>query len=76
MRLTAVTYEAAYHCVDCAEKRFGEMFWMQPRAVQEKLADSEGNPPFLVWDYMERPTDENGKPIVEVCDDCFKELDL
>lgn len=65
MEITAYTYEADYHCPDCAERRFG-------RDSEDEITgtDAKGNPVRPVFDIDEWYEPEAGFPQGMVCGTC------
>lgn len=63
------TYEAAVHCPDCAEARFGRN---DDGFIAEDATDAEGNPvgAFFSWDVDHTDDRATG----EHCDDCRAEI--
>jgi hypothetical protein len=62
-RVVAYTYEAAYHCVDCARNCFGQD---EHGFVPESARDSEGNEIGAAF------TSDLDVETVETCDTCLK----
>jgi hypothetical protein len=67
-RVIAYIYEADYHCIDCAAKRFGRRIFIST----EGLTDREGNEPHAVAPWEEWPWhDEIDAASQEcLCSDC------
>lgn len=71
----AYTYEADYHCPDCAETRFGGTRRDGGYFIAEDCEDAEGNPIGIVapWDEWWDPTYEEVQTLT--CGTCGAELD-
>lgn len=67
--IVGYAYEAALHCVGCAEKRFGQAALRDP-----DTKDNGGNPvhPLFLWNTADYTNGDTGDP--ELCDDCFEEI--
>lgn len=75
MRVIGYTYEADYHCTDCAEERFPGI----SKDDGTKYEDSEGNEPHPIFDTDEWYANdiyEGKKEVVTFnCSDCGAEMD-
>jgi hypothetical protein len=77
----AYTYDADYHCPECAEARFGRSVdrFIFGRSVDGFIAegseDSEGNPVGIVspWDEWWEPSEDSCQALA--CGDCGAILD-
>lgn len=69
----AYTYDADYHCPECAGKRFGPAG--EPTIIPEGAIDSEGNPVGVVspWDEWWEPTLPECQTLA--CSDCGTIID-
>ena len=63
----AVIYEADFHCVSCAEQRFGQALYESGRFGAKVAEDSEGNQPSPIFSWeIEEP---------EHCGTCGREIE-
>ena len=75
--IVGYTYEADYHCVDCAAKRFNAEVDMTAKdkdinGILFDQTDNEGNVVFPVFADAEGYIDEDGRDTGASCGDCFE----